>query len=197
MRSRSHFVRCRAQRVFGNHAPIPASGCDSQPSVDFWVNVFTKYSENDFVVVDRDNVSRVYHVFHLPGDGQPTRTDIDWANEYLKTKYSDILNRLATRPPADDEEREIAAMFKGEPPSAYAAAAQNIRVQEGLREQFHEGLLRSRYYTPSMERIFRSAGIPPELVTLAHVESGFHSASRSRPARSASGSSRVTPASTT
>ena len=46
-------------------------------------------------------------------------------------------------------------MFKGEPPSAYAAAAQNLRVQEGLREQFHEGLLRSRYYRPSMERIFR------------------------------------------
>ena len=111
--------------------------------------------------------------------GQP-RTDIEWANSYLKTKYGDILNRLASgREPADDEEREIAAMFKGEPLSAYAAAAQNLRVQEGLREDFHDGLLRSRYYTPSMERIFRSAGLPPELVTLANVESGFHGASRS------------------
>src|ERR1700747_1764728 len=106
--------------------PRPAA---IQPNVDFWVDVFTKYSDHDFIVVDRDNVSRIYHVFNLPGDGQPTRTDIDWANEYLKTKYSDILNRLATRPPADDEEREVAAMFKGEPPSAYAAAAQNLRVQ--------------------------------------------------------------------
>ena len=151
-----------------------------QPNVDFWVNVFTKYSQNDFVVVDRDNVSRIYHVFHLPGDGQPTRTDIDWANNYLKTKYSDILNRLASgRQPADDEEREISAMFKGDPPSAYATAAQNLRVQEGLRERFHDGLLRSRYYLPTMERIFRGAGLPPELVTLAHVESGFHGASRS------------------
>jgi peptidoglycan lytic transglycosylase D len=156
--------------------PRPAA---IQPNVDFWVDIFTKYSDHDFVVVDRDNVSRIYHVFKLPGDGQPTRTDIDWANEYLKTKYSDILNRLATRPPADDEEREVAAMFKGEPPSAYAAAAQNLRVQEGLREQFHEGLLRSRYYKPSMERIFQSAGLPPELVTLASVESGFHNGSRS------------------
>ncbi len=156
--------------------PRPAA---IQPNVDFWVDVFTKYSEHDFVVVDRDNVQRIYHVFNLPGDGQPTRTDIDWANDYLKTKYCDILNRLATRPPADDEEREVAAMFKGEPPSAYAAAAQNLRVQEGLREQFHEGLLRSRYYKPSMERIFRSAGLPPELVTLANVESGFHGGSRS------------------
>ena len=156
--------------------PRPAA---IEPNVNFWVDIFTKYSENDFVVVDRDNVSRIYHVFHLPGDGQPTRTDIDWANDYLKTKYSDILNRLATRPPADADEREVAAMFKGEPPSAYLAAAQNLRVQEGLREKFHEGLLRSKYYTPSMERIFRSAGLPPELVTLAHVESGFYGGSRS------------------
>ncbi len=151
-----------------------------QPNVDFWVDVFTKYSENDFVIVDRDNVQRIYHVFHLPGDGQPSRTDIDWANAYLKTKYGDILNRLASgREPANDDEREVAAMFKGEPPSAYAAAAQNLRVQEGLREQFHDGLLRSRYYMPTMERIFRNAGLPPELVTLASVESGFHGASRS------------------
>ncbi len=151
-----------------------------QPNVDFWVDIFTKYSDHDFVVVDRDNIGRIYHVFHLPGDGQPTRTDIDWANDYLKVKYSEILNRLATgRAPADDDERAVAALFKGEPPSAYAAAAQNIRVQEGLREQFHDGLLRSRYYMPTMERIFRSAGLPPELVTLAHVESGFHGAVRS------------------
>ena len=52
-------------------------------------------------------------------------------------------------------------------------------MQEGLREQFHDGLLRSRYYVPTMERIFRNAGMPPELVTLAHVESGFHGGSRS------------------
>ena len=157
--------------------PRPAS---IEPNVDFWVNVFTKYSDHDFIIVDRDNVSRVYRVFHLPGDGQPTRTDIDWANNYLKIKYGDILSRLATgREPANYEEREVAAMFKGETPSAYAAAAQNLRVQEGLRERFHDGLLRSRYYIPTMERIFRSAGLPPELVTLAHVESGFHGASRS------------------
>jgi len=157
--------------------PRPAS---IEPNVDFWVNVFTAYSARDFAVVDRDNVRRIYRVFHLPGDGQPTRGDIDWANDYLKIKYGEILSRLATgREPSDYEERQVAAMFKGEPPSAYAVAAQNLRVQEGLREQFHDGLLRSRYYIPTMERIFRTAGLPPELVTLAHVESGFHGASRS------------------
>ncbi|HXD89694.1 MAG TPA: lytic transglycosylase domain-containing protein, partial [Candidatus Binataceae bacterium] len=38
---------------------------------------------------------------------------------------------------------------------------------------------RSRYYRPTMERIFRTAGLPPELVTLAEVESGFYSRAKS------------------
>ncbi len=157
--------------------PRPAS---IEPNIKFWVDVFTAYSMRDFVVVDRDNVWRTYQVYHLPGEGQPTREEIDWANAYLKIKYADILNRLASgREAANDEERHVAAMFKGEPAATYTAAAQNLRVQEGLREQFHEGLLRSRYYRPTMERIFRTAGLPPELVTLAQVESGFHGGSRS------------------
>jgi membrane-bound lytic murein transglycosylase D len=151
-----------------------------EPNVQFWVDIFTAYSNHDFVILDRDNVWRLYQVYHLPGDGQPSRTDIDWANAYLKSKYSDILTKLGSgREPSNYEERRVAQMFKGEPLSSYLAAAQNLRVQEGLREQFHDGLLRSRYYRPTMERIFRSAGVPPELVTLASVESGFHGGAKS------------------
>jgi membrane-bound lytic murein transglycosylase D len=101
-------------------------------------------------------------------------------NEYLREKYVNIFNQLATgQPPADYEQRHLAEMFKGQPPSAFAAAAQNLRVQEGMRERFREGLLRSRYYRSTMERIFRGAGVPPELVTLAEVESGFYSRAKS------------------
>jgi membrane-bound lytic murein transglycosylase D len=157
--------------------PRPAS---IEPNVKFWVDVFTAYSERDFVVVDRDNIWRVYQVYHLPGEGQPTREDIEWANAYLKIKYGEILTHLASgREPSNEDERRVAAMFKDQPASDYAAAAQNLRVQEGLREQFHEGLLRSRYYRPTMEKTFRAAGVPPELVTLAQVESDFHGGSRS------------------
>jgi membrane-bound lytic murein transglycosylase D len=48
-----------------------------------------------------------------------------------------------------------------------------------MRERFEEGLLRSRYYRSTMERIFRTAGLPPELVTLAEIESGFQSRAKS------------------
>jgi membrane-bound lytic murein transglycosylase D len=115
-------------------------------------------------------------VLPLQGEGVPSRAETAAINDYLKTKYAGIRNQLATgAPPANFEERQAAAMFKGEPPAAYAIAAQNLRVQQGMREQFREGLLRSRYYRPTMERIFRDNGLPPELVTLAEVESGFYS----------------------
>ena len=159
------------------HFPRPAV---IEPNVQLWIDAFTKYSVRDFAIMDRDKVSRVYQVFHLPGDGNPTRDDVDWANEYLKTKYSDLLNRLATgHQPDSYDEKRVAEMFKGEPLSAYSVAAQNLRVQEGLRERFREGMVRSRYYRPTMERIFRQAGLPPELVTLAQVESGFQTRAKS------------------
>jgi peptidoglycan lytic transglycosylase D len=157
--------------------PCPAS---IEPNVHFWVDVFATYSVRDFVLVDRDDVRKVYYVFHLPGYGEPARDDLQWVNAYLKDKYRGILMRLASgAEPVGFEERRVAGLFKGEPPTAYARAADNLRVQEGLRERFRNGLLRSRYYQPTMERIFREFDLPVELVTLAQVESGFHSRARS------------------
>ncbi|MGH7907572.1 MAG: lytic transglycosylase domain-containing protein [Candidatus Binataceae bacterium] len=157
--------------------PQPAA---LKPNVQFWVNVFTEYSYRDFIIHDRTDVSRVYEVLHLPGSGVPSRSEVEWTNAYLKAKYTDILTRLGEgKPPADYEERAVAAMFHGQPPSAYADAVRNLRVQQGLRERFREGLLRSRYYRPTMERIFRATGIPVELVSLAEIESGFFPAARS------------------
>ncbi|HZP45434.1 MAG TPA: lytic transglycosylase domain-containing protein [Candidatus Binataceae bacterium] len=157
--------------------PRPAA---IEPNIKFWVDVFTAYTERDFIIHDKDQVWRIYQVMHLPGEGTPSREDTAAVNDYLREKYTDILNRLATgAQPLTYDERHVAELFKGEPPAAYALAAENLRVQEGMRERFAEGLLRSRYYRPTMERIFRAAGLPPELVTLAEVESGFQTGARS------------------
>ena len=161
--------------------PRPAA---LEPNIDFWVKAFTYWSERDFVIHDRDNVSRIYEKFHMPGDGPPAGEEIEWANAYLKAKYGDILKRLATgQQPVGWEEQQVAAMFKGQSASAYALAAENLRVQEGLCEPFHDSLLRSRYYRPRMEQVFAGAGLPPELVALALVESGFSARVRSSAGR--------------
>jgi membrane-bound lytic murein transglycosylase D len=151
-----------------------------EPNIRFWVDIFSAYGERDFIIHDRDHVWRVYQVLHLPGEGTPSRSEVDAVNDYLKSKYGNILTRLASgQTPADYEERQVAASFQGEPLTAYEVAAENLRVQEGMREQFREGLLRGRYYRGTMERIFSEAGLPPELMILAEVESGFYSQARS------------------
>jgi membrane-bound lytic murein transglycosylase D len=161
------FARAEAQFTF----PRPPA---LEPQIDFWVNVFTAYSYRDFVVLDRDDVYKIYQVYHLPGEGCPNREEIDWVNNYLKKKYGDILVRLASgHEPVGTDEQHVAELFKGRSPYALRLAADNLRVQEGLKEHFREGILRSKYYRPTMEKIFKGAGLPVELVTLAHVESGF------------------------
>ena len=179
---------CAAVAIVQSFAPITWAGSELpfprpasiEPNISFWVKVFTEYTARDFVVHDRDQIGRVYQVFTVPGSGLPTRDDIDWAHAYLRAKYTDMFTRLASgAQPITWEERKVAAMFKGEPLSAYLEAIDNLRIQEGLQERFRDGLLRSRYYAPTMERIFRTFGLPPELVTLATVESGFRCGARS------------------
>jgi membrane-bound lytic murein transglycosylase D len=151
--------------------PRPAS---IEPNIKFWVDVFSSYSMRDFVVHDKDDIWKIYQVLHVPGEGSPTPEDVNWANTYLKTKYADILNRLAEgHPPATFEEQEVANLFKGERSPNYAAAALNLRVQQGMAEQFHDTLLRARLYLPRIENVFQSFGLPKELALLPTVESGF------------------------
>src|SRR5208282_1419769 len=73
--------------------PRPAT---IEPNIKFWVDVFAGYSERDFVIVDRAHVWRVFQVMHIPGEGSPTREEVDSINDYLKIKYANILNRLAS-----------------------------------------------------------------------------------------------------
>lgn len=166
-----------ANSVEQNSLPQPA---ELEPNVDFWVNAFTYWGQRDFVLHDRDEIWRIYEVYHIPGQGSPSGEQIKWANAYLKDKYSNILNRLAAgEQPAGYDEQRVAAIFKGRPLSAYADAAQNLRVQQGLRQPFRAALLRARYYRPRMERVFEDFGLPPELVAIAAVESGYRARARS------------------
>jgi membrane-bound lytic murein transglycosylase D len=161
-----------AQRGSSLQFPRPAS---IEPNIKFWVDVFSSYSERDFIVHDKDDVTKIYQVLHIPGDGSPTKDDVQWANTYLKTKYSDMLNRLAEgHPPATFEEQRVANMFKGERNPNYVAAAQNLRVQQGMAERFRETLVRARLYLPRIQEVFRSFGLPEQLALLPTVESGFH-----------------------
>ena len=71
---------------------------DVEPNVKFWVDVFTAYSNRDFVIHDRDRIWRVYQVLHMPGEGAPDRSEVDAANG------GDAFRRAEIHDPADGVE---------------------------------------------------------------------------------------------
>ena len=148
-----------------------------KPNVDFWVNIFTKYSKAHGVIHDINNLSIVYEVVTL----DPSETVCaNNNNKKIKTaatqKYREILLKLSTGiAPLSDEESRVSALFgKAASPAEFELAASNIRCQTGLSKEFKEGLIRAGAVLDEFKRIFKSHGLPADLVYLPCVESSYN-----------------------
>ena len=147
-----------------------------KPNVDFWIDIFTKYSRGDGVLHDRWNLSRIYERITL--DPAKTRKAAR-KNRKIKKKALDsyeaiLLNLARGKAPTTTEEKKVAALFGKNPiPEVLKQAARNLRIQTGLKQQFKEGMIRSGALMDEYKRIFRSYGLPEDLVYLPCVESSF------------------------
>jgi membrane-bound lytic murein transglycosylase D len=164
--------------------PLPPS---LRVAVNFWKNVFGRYSEHQILIHDTEHLGRVYSVLDYrdlaaQGESPITIEQTERAGTAAeKERVRSLLLTLAARAGNDaglgDEERRIWELFaKDESPDKFAAAADSsrIRAQRGLRERFAEGVRISRRYLSEMEEIFRSEGVPIELTRLPLVESCFN-----------------------
>ncbi len=154
-----------------------------KPNVEFWKNVYAKYSERDVIIHDARDLQIVYEVVHLDSlfRGVKVSSRIESKKiEQIKKTYISALLRLAKKGKTDidklyGKERYVAKLFG---PNVTAkelrAAAKRLRGQSGLRERFRKGLIRSGLYLAEMKRIFREQGLPLELLALPHVESSYN-----------------------
>jgi len=155
--------------------------------VQFWVNVYSRYTLDQRVIHDRDKPERIYAVVNLRDHyptGRISRKMVGAVTGPEKRRIAAQLKRLASgRLTADQmtpELKRLAALFGPDAKlSAFKKAATRVHVQRGARESFAEGLIRSGQYIEAMRRIFRQRGLPEDLVYLAHVESSFNAHARS------------------
>lgn len=151
-------------------------------NVQFWKDVYTKYSLNTAVIHDKEDLSIVYEVVpvtdeHLPGAKKSNTILLDGKKKH----YSALLRRLCRTAPTSNEERRIAAMFSGRNAARkMAMAAESIRIQTGQKERFLEGVVRSGAYMAAIKKIFRAAHMPEDLAYLPHVESSFNTKAYSK-----------------
>ncbi|MFQ5825211.1 MAG: LysM peptidoglycan-binding domain-containing protein [bacterium] len=154
-----------------------------KPNVEFWIKIYSKYSERDIVIHDAENLSIIYKVVNLDSlfRGIQVSERLKWRKiERIKKDYKSILLKLSKRKKLKLEalhgkEKYVASLFRKELKSRrLRRAAYNIRAQNGLKDRFKQGMVHSGLYMSKMRQIFNSAGLPEELLVLPHVESSFN-----------------------
>ena len=148
-----------------------------KPNVDFWVDIFTRYSKRDGVVHHTRDLSKIFAVIPL----DPTRTRAAAKKNRRRIKqavdtWKTALIQAAKGTLQDPEKKKKILTLFGKTPSAGALrrAAASLRVQTGLKEHFREGLIRSGALVPEFKKIFAHYGLPQDLVFLPCVESSFN-----------------------
>lgn len=172
----------------GPLAPIgTASAADAlprpaglEPDIAFWRQIFAEVSTTEALVHDDRYLNIVYAKIDFSDvatDGARQRR-LDTA----KAHYIAILKRLASgdRGNLDADERRVLALWAGRSnPAALRAAANRVRVQQGLSDRYREGLIRSGRWEEHIRESLRQHGVPEELAALPHVESSFNPEARS------------------
>lgn len=159
--------------------PVPP---ELRPNVEFWVDVFTKYTKDQAILHDNVVPLRIYSIVDvkglsrdIPKEKKKRESLVDKEREGICS----ILKRLGD-PDLDgttmtEQELKVRGLFDDSAKTGdFLKAAENIRSQSGLRESFAEGLVRSGRYIDEIRRIFRTWGLPEELVYLPHVESSYN-----------------------
>jgi membrane-bound lytic murein transglycosylase D len=154
--------------------------------VEFWKRIYTEFGIGDFLLHDRENLAIIYGVVRIADAASEGRA-ADLARpeiQRLRAYYEGILSALAQgRAPEElgPEGQRVAELW-GCPCEAerLLRAVGNIRVQQGLREKWDEGIGRARGLMPRIVSILRRHNLPVELAALPMVESAFNPAARSR-----------------
>jgi len=145
-------------------------------NVAFWEKVYSRYSVNQAVIHDSEDLSKIYEIIPLLGDDLPGASRLNSLFQKQATeKYAVMLKKLADRKPASRDEIRVDTLFSGKNRrQKLLLAADNVRSQRGQKERFLAGVIHSGRYMQEIKGIFRSYQLPEDLAYLPHVESSFN-----------------------
>jgi len=151
-------------------------------NVQFWQNIYERYSLNEAVIHDSEDLSKIYEVIPLLDSTLPGGKRLNTKTQkQARKKYAALLKKLSVSSPTNREEIKISSLFSGKNrKERMARAATNVRSQKGQKERFRTGVLQSRKYINEMKKIFRLYRMPEDLAYLPHVESSFNTSAYSK-----------------
>ena len=151
-----------------------------QPDVDFWVDVFTEYSNDEGVLHDNRNLAVVYERIAMPE--KTARRERQRKVEKRRKALQGVLRSLASgkRDNLTTAEARVLALWpEGVSNKTLSDAVGQIRYQQGLKDRFQDGLQRSGRWRDHVNQEFSALNVPIEIAALPHVESSYNPAARS------------------
>lgn len=158
--------------------------------VQFWTNVYSKYSAEDAIFHDSQNLSIVYKVVDLRPITQSSlhsfvkehkvKKLINSERRTLLSQMQSIKKKLNKKPLSESEQAIYKLLGEPKKKAVITEAIDNLRMQLGQKNFVEKALLSSDGYLQKMEEIFVNKGLPKELTRIPFVESSFNLAARSR-----------------
>ncbi len=151
-----------------------------QPDVDFWVDVFTTYGNDEGVLHDNRDLAIVYDRLAMPE--KLSRRERQRRVEKRRKSLQAVLRSLASgkRSNLTTEEARVLALWPANVSNQMLKdAVGRIRYQQGLKDRFKEGLQRSGRWRDHVNKEFTALNIPIEIAALPHVESSYNPNARS------------------
>jgi membrane-bound lytic murein transglycosylase D len=132
---------------------------DLDKRVDFWVKIYSHYSENQ----------GVFHRIHSP---EQILGEIDLSEFENNSVLSEYGKSKKISMYIDAERKRISKKYK--------ISTKQFRLQMGLKERMERAFYNSGKYLEMMEEVFASAKLPIELTRIPFVESSFNIKAQSR-----------------
>jgi len=161
------FLAAMAAPAFATNPALPSDGLEQR--VDFWKKIYTQYGADDVVIHDRIYVNLIYDVATDATQSEKTAS--------IKSALREIQDNLNSPENLSKSATPVlqAIVAQGLPlsPGLIDDLLDNIHTQQGIKERFRDGVVRSGRYVEQFRQIMMNQGVPAELALLPLVESSF------------------------
>ncbi len=151
--------------------------------IEFWKSIFTVYNSRQAVFHDSDHLDVIYRVLTFDSSASQKSRDeqVSQIHDSIRDGLLALSHKIDRKEELTEPERQLVKLWPDTlTADDYKEAAERIRVQQGLRDQFYIGLQRSMNYVPFIKHIFSQKELPEELAYLPHIESSYNPLARSK-----------------
>ncbi len=161
--------------------PLPP---ELEPTVQFWVQVFTQYSGRQALIVDADAPHRVLRIVVVEGvdptdeaTQQAVRSALEDQVRQVQAALDDLDRRGVEAVGQSPQHRWLWQVYGPEQatrPLVFQEVRNRLRIQWGHKEKFEQALRRMYRFLPHVRAVLAAEGLPLEVAYLPLIESGYN-----------------------